>query len=107
MADRDLHEERRPLAERRAHADLAAEDLAEPARERQAEAGSAHPALALLAERDPLVERLLLIGLRQSRPGVAHLEADGFAVPDGRGGHADVARLRELQGVDDEVAQDL
>src|SRR5436305_1790196 len=99
MTDRDLHEERRPLAGRRAHADLAAEDLGEPARERQAEAGSAHPALALLAERDPLVERLLLIGVRQSRAGVAHLEADGLAIRVGRGGDADVARVRELQGV--------
>src|ERR1044072_9029941 len=71
----DGHPERRALAERRAHADVAAEDGGEAPGQREAQARAAQLAVALGPELDELLERPRLVVPGQARPRVADLEA--------------------------------
>src|SRR5262249_14986735 len=107
IARRNGDEEGRALAERRLDADLAAEDPGQPERQREPEPGAAELAVALAPELDPLLERALLVLVRQTRARVLHVEADGVAVLARVRGDVDVPGLGELQRVDDEVPQDL
>ena len=102
--------ERRPDARRALHADLAAHELDEAPADGQAQAGAAEaPRGGGVGLRERLEQHVELLG-RDADAGVAHLEAQRRPVvplvhePDG---HRHLAALGELDGVADQVGEDL
>ncbi len=87
--------------------DRAAEEAREPAAQRQAEARALDPRLQRAAHLGELLEDALVVLFRDADARVGHRERDGIAVIRERRADPDLAALGELEGVGDQVAQDL
>jgi len=108
--ERDLEPEDAALAGRRTAADPSAHELGELAADREPEAGAAVAPRDRAVGLDEGLEQARLRRCIEAGSGVAHLAAQyrAPAVPGAPGHHHDdLAPLGELDGVADEVGQDL
>src|SRR5205085_1139087 len=106
MRARDANPERRAASRRAAHADLAAEQMRDLARQGETEARAFHVSLLrILQLREILKDPLLVVG-SDTDARIAHLEGDAIALGEDDT-ESNLAALGELDGVRDEVAQDL
>src|SRR5262249_41113032 len=107
---RQLERERRALVGRALHAQLATHRADQAARDREAEAGLARGAVALVTRGLERLEDRLAPARVDAQPRVADLEANRAAAVRAvgeRGGDDDLTVRRELDGVADEGHQHL
>src|SRR6185312_13144190 len=98
--------EGRPASRRAHQLDPAAEQRGERARQTQSETAAVHAPLQAAVDLRELLEDALLIRGRDADAGVPDIEAHRVSDLDARR-HADLAALGELDGVRQQVAQNL
>jgi hypothetical protein len=99
--------ERGSASELALHGDVASEQLRQLPGEGEAEPGPLEPPLQGVLDLPELAEDPLLVLGSDADPGVRHREHHAASSSATGGRHADLAPLRELERVGDEVAEDL
>src|SRR5204863_8278171 len=102
--ERHLHRERRAAPGARVEPDAGVHQLREAIDDGEAEAHAVGALARLVADLVELFEYQALLGRRDARPGVAHLDTQLAATPPAA--DEDPAALRVAHGVRGQIAQD-